>query len=38
MSAVIPVAAGISLEYYFSFVDNDRYAAAPNCRTMSPAW
>ena len=27
MAAVVPVAAGISLEYYFSFVDNDRYGS-----------
>ena len=27
MAAVIAVCAGISLEYYFSFVDNDRYGS-----------
>lgn len=27
LAAIVPVAAGISLEYYFSFVDNDRYGA-----------
>jgi hypothetical protein len=27
MAAVVPVCAGISLEYYFSFVDNDRYGS-----------
>jgi uncharacterized protein YbcC (UPF0753/DUF2309 family) len=27
MAAIVPVAAGISLEYYFSFVDNDRYGS-----------
>ncbi len=27
LAAVGPVGAGISLEYYFSFVDNDRYGA-----------
>lgn len=32
LSAVIPVCAGISLEYYFSFVDNDRYG----CGTKLP--
>ncbi len=32
MSAVVPVAAGISLEYYFSFVDNHRYG----CGTKLP--
>jgi uncharacterized protein YbcC (UPF0753/DUF2309 family) len=32
MSAIVPVAAGISLEYYFSFVDNDRYG----CGTKLP--
>jgi uncharacterized protein YbcC (UPF0753/DUF2309 family) len=32
MAAVVPVAAGISLEYYFSFVDNDRYG----CGTKLP--
>jgi uncharacterized protein YbcC (UPF0753/DUF2309 family) len=32
MSAVVPVSAGISLEYYFSFVDNDRYG----CGTKLP--
>ena len=25
LAAVVPVCAGINLEYYFSFVDNDRY-------------
>jgi len=29
---VVPVCAGISLEYYFSFVDNDRYG----CGTKLP--
>ena len=32
MAQVIPVCAGISLEYYFSFVDNDRYG----CGTKLP--
>ena len=32
LSAVVPVCAGISLEYYFSFVDNDRYG----CGTKLP--
>ena len=32
MSAVVPVSGGISLEYYFSFVDNDRYG----CGTKLP--
>lgn len=32
MSAVVPIAGGISLEYYFSFVDNDRYG----CGTKLP--
>jgi len=32
LAAVVPVAAGISLEYYFSFVDNDRYG----CGTKLP--
>jgi hypothetical protein len=32
MAAVVPVCAGISLEYYFSFVDNDRYG----CGTKTP--
>jgi hypothetical protein len=32
MAAVTPVCAGISLEYYFSFVDNDRYG----CGTKLP--
>jgi uncharacterized protein YbcC (UPF0753/DUF2309 family) len=32
MAAVVPVAAGISLEYYFSFVDNQRYG----CGTKLP--
>jgi hypothetical protein len=32
MAAVAPVCAGISLEYYFSFVDNDRYG----CGTKLP--
>ena len=32
MSAIVPVAAGISLEYYFSVVDNDRYG----CGTKLP--
>ena len=31
-AAVVPVCAGISLEYYFSFVDNDRYG----CGTKLP--
>jgi uncharacterized protein YbcC (UPF0753/DUF2309 family) len=32
LAAVVPVCAGISLEYYFSFVDNDRYG----CGTKLP--
>jgi len=32
MAAVVPVGAGISLEYYFSYVDNDRYG----CGTKLP--
>ena len=32
LTAVVPVCAGISLEYYFSFVDNDRYG----CGTKLP--
>jgi len=32
MAAAVPVCAGISLEYYFSFVDNDRYG----CSTKLP--
>ncbi|MDE3167645.1 MAG: DUF2309 family protein [Acidobacteriota bacterium] len=32
MDAITPVCAGISLEYYFSFVDNDRYG----CGTKLP--
>ena len=32
LAAIVPVAAGISLEYYFSFVDNDRYG----CGTKLP--
>jgi uncharacterized protein YbcC (UPF0753/DUF2309 family) len=32
LSAVVPVCAGISLEYYFSVVDNDRYG----CGTKLP--
>jgi uncharacterized protein YbcC (UPF0753/DUF2309 family) len=32
MGAAVPVCAGISLEYYFSFVDNDRYG----CGTKLP--
>jgi uncharacterized protein len=32
LAAAIPVCAGISLEYYFSFVDNDRYG----CGTKLP--
>lgn len=32
MAAVVPVCAGISLEYYFSLVDNDRYG----CGTKLP--
>jgi uncharacterized protein YbcC (UPF0753/DUF2309 family) len=32
MAAVVPVCAGISLEYYFSTVDNDRYG----CGTKLP--
>ncbi len=32
MAAVVPVCAGISLEYYFSFIDNDRYG----CGTKLP--
>ncbi len=32
LAAVVPVSAGISLEYYFSFVDNDRYG----CGTKLP--
>ena len=37
MAAVVPVVAGISLEYYFSYVDPSRVtAAAPSCRTTSP--
>ena len=32
LSAVVPVCAGIGLEYYFSFVDNDRYG----CGTKLP--
>jgi hypothetical protein len=27
LTAAVPVCAGISLEYYFSFVDNDRYGS-----------
>ena len=32
LAAVVPVCAGINLEYYFSFVDNDRYG----CGTKLP--
>lgn len=32
LGAVVPVCAGISLEYYFSFVDNERYG----CGTKLP--
>ncbi len=32
LAAVVPICAGISLEYYFSFVDNDRYG----CGTKLP--
>src|SRR6185437_10173978 len=32
LNAAVPVCAGISLEYYFSFVDNDRYG----CGTKLP--
>jgi uncharacterized protein YbcC (UPF0753/DUF2309 family) len=32
LAATVPVCAGISLEYYFSFVDNDRYG----CGTKLP--
>ncbi len=32
LAAAVPVCAGISLEYYFSFVDNDRYG----CGTKLP--
>jgi len=32
LGAVVPVCAGIGLEYYFSFVDNDRYG----CGTKLP--
>jgi hypothetical protein len=32
LATVVPVCAGISLEYYFSFVDNDRYG----CGTKLP--
>ena len=32
LAAVVPVCAGISLEYYFSFVDHDRYG----CGTKLP--
>ena len=32
MDAVVPVCGGISLEYYFSFIDNDRYG----CGTKLP--
>src|SRR5207248_751262 len=32
LAAVVPVCAGISLEYYFSLVDNDRYG----CGTKLP--
>jgi uncharacterized protein YbcC (UPF0753/DUF2309 family) len=32
LAAVVPVCAGISLEYYFSFADNDRYG----CGTKLP--
>jgi uncharacterized protein len=32
LASVVPVCAGISLEYYFSFVDNDRYG----CGTKLP--
>jgi uncharacterized protein YbcC (UPF0753/DUF2309 family) len=32
LGAIVPVSAGISLEYYFSFVDNDRYG----CGTKLP--
>ena len=32
LAAVVPVCAGISLEYYFSYVDNDRYG----CGTKLP--
>ena len=32
MGAVVPVCGGINLEYYFSFVDNDRYG----CGTKLP--
>jgi uncharacterized protein YbcC (UPF0753/DUF2309 family) len=32
LDAAVPVCAGISLEYYFSFVDNDRYG----CGTKLP--
>jgi uncharacterized protein len=32
LASVIPVCAGINLEYYFSFVDNDRYG----CGTKLP--
>jgi len=32
LAAAVPVCAGISLEYYFSFIDNDRYG----CGTKLP--
>ena len=32
LASVVPVCAGINLEYYFSFVDNDRYG----CGTKLP--
>jgi uncharacterized protein len=32
LASVVPVCAGISLEYYFSFVDNERYG----CNTKLP--
>ena len=32
LAAAVPICAGISLEYYFSFVDNDRYG----CGTKLP--
>jgi uncharacterized protein len=32
LATVVPVCAGISLEYYFSFVDNDRYGCGTKLR------
>jgi uncharacterized protein YbcC (UPF0753/DUF2309 family) len=38
LGAAGPVCAGINLEYYFSYVDNERYGSGTKLPTMSPLY